>query len=72
MAWTRKFSRASALLAGAVGLSLIAGCSSSGGASNQTKGVTITVTWATPGPPAAALAAFTASTGIHVNWVNVD
>jgi len=74
MATTRKFARGSALLAGAVGLSLLAtGCSSGGGSgSNQTKGVTITVAWANPAPPAAALAEFTKSTGIHVKWSNID
>jgi len=60
------------VLAGAIGASLISGCASSGGGSDQTKDVTITVDWATPGPPAAALAQFTKSTGIHVKWTNID
>jgi multiple sugar transport system substrate-binding protein len=70
----RKFAKGSTLLAGAIGLSLLAtGCSSGGGGgSSQTKGVTITVAWANPAPPAAALAEFTKSTGIHVKWSNID
>jgi multiple sugar transport system substrate-binding protein len=72
MAFTKKFARGSAVAAGAIGLSLVAGCSGSPAASDQTKGVTITVAWATPSPPAAALAQFTASTGIHVKWVDID
>jgi multiple sugar transport system substrate-binding protein len=72
MALTRKFPKAPAVLAGAIGLSLIAGCSGSSAASNQTKGVTITVAYAIPSPPAAAMAQFTKSTGIHVKWSNVD
>ena len=61
------------MLAGAIGLGLMAaGCAGSSPASSQTKGVTITVAWATPGPPAAALAQFTKSTGIHVKWTNID
>jgi multiple sugar transport system substrate-binding protein len=73
MALTRKPATASAVLAGVIGLSLISGCSgSSPAASNQTKGVTITVAWATPGPPAATLAQFTKSTGIHVVWTTID
>jgi multiple sugar transport system substrate-binding protein len=73
MALTRKFGRGSAVLAGALGLGLMAaGCAGSSTASSQTKGVTITVAWATPGPPAPALAQFTKSTGIHVKWTNID
>jgi multiple sugar transport system substrate-binding protein len=74
MAFTWKFGRRPAVLAGAIGLALIAtGCaSSSPAASNQTKGVTITVAWTTPPPPAAALAQFTKSTGIHVVWTDTD
>src|SRR5262249_7072066 len=72
MALTRKSARWSAVLTGAIGLSLISGCAGSSGGSNQTKDVTITVDWATPGPPAAALAQFTKSTGIHVKWTNID
>jgi multiple sugar transport system substrate-binding protein len=60
------------VLAGAIGLGLIAGCASSSAPSSQTSGVTITVAWATPGPPAAALAQFTKSTGIHVVWTDID
>jgi multiple sugar transport system substrate-binding protein len=61
------------VLAGAIGLSLISGCAGSGGGgSNQTTDVTITVAWATPGPPAAALAQFAKSTGITVKWTNID
>ncbi len=73
MASRKMFARGAALLAGAVGLSLLAtGCSSSSSGSTQTKGVTITVAWANPAPPAAALAQFTKSTGIHVKWSNID
>jgi multiple sugar transport system substrate-binding protein len=72
MALTRKAARGSAVLAGAIGLSLISGCAGSSAGSNQTKDVTITVAWATPGPPAAALAQFTKSTGIHVVWTDID
>jgi multiple sugar transport system substrate-binding protein len=73
MALTRKSARWSAVLAGAIGLSLISGCAGSGGGgSNQTTDVTITVAWATPGPPAAALAQFAKSTGITVKWTNID
>lgn len=73
MAFTKKFGRGPAVLAGALGLGLIAGCAGgSSTASTQTKGVTITVAWATPSPPAAALAQFTKSTGIHVKWVDID
>ncbi|HEX8007671.1 MAG TPA: extracellular solute-binding protein [Trebonia sp.] len=72
MALTRKSARGSAVLAGVIGLSLISGCAGSSAASNQTKGVTITVAWATPSPPAAALAQFAKSTGIHVVWTDID
>jgi multiple sugar transport system substrate-binding protein len=75
MGTTRKFARGSILLAGAIGVSLLAtGCSggSGGGGSSQTKGVTITVAWANPAPPKAALDAFKKSTGITVKWSNID
>src|SRR5665213_2022207 len=50
-----------------------AGCSTkSGGGSSKTSGVTITVALATTPPPQASLDAFTASTGIKVNWSNTD
>lgn len=51
------------------------GGGSSGGnsaASNQTKGVTITVALAATSLPKAALASFTKQTGIKVKWVNID
>jgi multiple sugar transport system substrate-binding protein len=58
---------------------LIAGCSSGGtsptasGGTANTDGVTITVALpADSAPPAASLAAFTAKTGIKVNWVISD
>jgi multiple sugar transport system substrate-binding protein len=74
MAITRNGLRGSALVAGAVALSLLAaGCSGSSSAgSDQTKGVTITVDWLNPAPPKAALAAFTKKTGITVKWTVVD
>ena len=66
--------RASALVAGVVGVSLLAaGCSSSGSrGSSQTKDVTITVALFGAPPPKASLAAFTKSTGITVKWSTVD
>lgn len=70
-----KRSTATAVIAGAIGLSMaLTGCSGSsgGGGSSQTKGVTITVAWMNPAPPKAALDAFTKSTGITVKWANVD
>jgi multiple sugar transport system substrate-binding protein len=48
------------------------GGGSTSNASDQTKGVTITVALAADPPPAADLAAFTQQTGITVNWVNID
>ena len=78
MAFMRKSLKGSALVAGALGLTLLAtGCSSgsgggNGGGSTQTKGVTITVAWTNPAPPKAALDAFTKSTGINVKWTVVD
>ncbi|PZE76629.1 MULTISPECIES: extracellular solute-binding protein [unclassified Curtobacterium] len=75
MPFTRKSLKGTALLAGALGLSLLAsGCSgsSSSGGSDQTKGVTITVAWLNPPPPQAALDQFTKSTGIHVKWTTTD
>jgi multiple sugar transport system substrate-binding protein len=42
------------------------------GASEQTSGVTINVTLGAQPPPQAALDAFTKSTGIKVNWTNLD
>jgi multiple sugar transport system substrate-binding protein len=71
----RKGLRGSALIAGAVSLSLLAtGCSSgsTSGGSDKTKGVTITVAWTNPPPPKAAMDAFTKSTGIKVKWTNTD
>lgn len=75
MAFTRKSRRGAVVLAGALGLTMLAtGCSAGGGAkpSNQTKGVTITVAWLNPAPPTAALDAFTKKTGIHVKWTTTD
>jgi multiple sugar transport system substrate-binding protein len=62
------------LTAALAGVAVIAtGCSSSGGGgSTKTSGVTITVALATTPPPQASLNAFTASTGIKVNWSNTD
>ena len=58
---------------------LVAGCSNGGtsptasGGTNNLDGVTITVALpADSAPPAASLAAFTAQTGIKVNWVISD
>src|SRR5579875_2903199 len=75
MASTRIAAKRTALLAGAIGLGLIAtGCSggSGSGGSDQTKGVTITVAWLNPPPPKAALAAFEKSSGITVKWADID
>ena len=74
MAFMRKGLTGSALVVGALGLSLVAsGCSgSTSGGSDQTKGATITVAWINPAPPQAALDAFTKKTGIHVKWTVVD
>ncbi|PZE30080.1 MULTISPECIES: extracellular solute-binding protein [unclassified Curtobacterium] len=75
MAIKRKGLRGSALVAGALGLSLLAtGCAGGGASSgsDQTKGATITVAWLNPSPPKAALAQFTKQTGIHVKWTVVD
>jgi multiple sugar transport system substrate-binding protein len=64
--------RATALAALAcVGL-LGAACSSGSSASSATTNVTINVTLAIPAPPKATLDAFTKSTGIKVNWTNID
>src|ERR1019366_5979569 len=62
------------LTAALAGVAVIAaGCSSSGGGgSTKTSGVTITVALAPKPPPHASLNAFTASTGIKVNWANSD
>src|SRR5579875_3189081 len=75
MASTRIAAKRTALLAGAIGLGLIAtGCSGGSGSSgsDQTKGVTITVAWLNPPPPKAALAAFEKSSGITVKWADID
>lgn len=74
MTFMRKYLRRSGLIAGVVGLGLVAtGCpSGAASGSTQTKGVTITVAWVNPAPPKAALDAFTKSTGITVKWANVD
>jgi multiple sugar transport system substrate-binding protein len=74
MAFMRKGLKGTALLAGALGLTLLAtGCSGgNAGGSDQTKGVTITVAWLNPPPPKAALDAFTKQTGIHVKWTTTD
>jgi multiple sugar transport system substrate-binding protein len=67
-----------ALMAGLTGLTVVlAACGSggtgkAGGGSTQTSGVTITVALASDPPPKAALEEFTKSTGITVNWVNLD
>jgi multiple sugar transport system substrate-binding protein len=69
-----------ALVAGALGLVLVAaGCGGGGGGSaqssggsSQTSGVTITVALASDPPPKAALDEFTKETGITVKWVNLD
>ncbi len=60
--------------AGLACLSLVAAAcgKSSSGASTATSGVTINVALAGDPLPAAAVAAFTASTGIKVNWSNID
>jgi ABC-type glycerol-3-phosphate transport system substrate-binding protein len=64
------------LLAGALTLvsAVAAGCGGgqSGGGSDRTTGVTITVALATEPPPQASLDAFTKSTGITVRWTNTD
>lgn len=74
MTFMRKGLNRTALLAGAVGLALLAtGCSGNSSAgSSQTKGVTITVAWLNPPPPQAELNAFTKSTGITVKWTTTD
>jgi multiple sugar transport system substrate-binding protein len=73
MGTRKRFARGSVLLASAVGVSLLAsGCSSGSAGSSQTKDVTITVAWANPAPPKAALDAFKKSTGITVKWSNID
>lgn len=66
--------RAAALVAGVTGISLLAaGCSApGGGASTQTKDVTITVALFGAPPPKAALAEFKKSTGITVKWSTID
>lgn len=60
----------------AIGSMTLAGAACSNGyagkASNQTRGVTITVALGSESPPKAALAEFTRKTGIHVKWVNID
>lgn len=65
-----------AMLAAVASLTLIASACGGGGsnstASDQIKGVTITVALFTDPPPAADLAAFTKQTGIEVKWVNND
>ncbi len=74
MTFMRKVAKGSALLAGALGLTMAAsGCSgTAGGGSDQIDGATITVAWMTDPPPQAALDAFTESTGITVKWTVVD
>jgi multiple sugar transport system substrate-binding protein len=75
MTFMRKNRKGAALVAGALGLTLLASGCASGGAgkgSDQTKGVTITVAWLNPAPPKAALAEFTKETGIKVNWTTTD
>ena len=51
---------------------LAAACSGGSGASSATTGVTINVTLAIPAPPKATLDSFTKSTGITVNWTDID
>ncbi|HEX3589298.1 MAG TPA: extracellular solute-binding protein [Pseudonocardiaceae bacterium] len=55
-------------------LALLGAACSSGGdtASSATTGVTINVALAVQPPPKATLDAFTKSTGIKVNWTNID
>ena len=75
MAFMRKGLRGTAVLAGALGLTMLAsGCSgnATGSGSDQTKGVTITVAWLNPPPPKATLDEFTKSTGINVKWTTTD
>src|ERR1700712_5902756 len=75
MTFMRRGLKRTALVAGGLGLALLAtGCSGGGsaGGSNQTKGVTITVAWLNPPPPKAALAQFTKEPGIHVKWTTSD
>jgi multiple sugar transport system substrate-binding protein len=50
---------------------LVAACGGSS-SSNQTKGVTISVTLAIDPPPKSALDEFTKETGIKVRWTNID
>jgi multiple sugar transport system substrate-binding protein len=67
--------RRGALLAGMLGLTLMALAACGGGSttSDKTTGVTITVTLAAAdAPPKAALQEFTKQTGITVKWVNLD
>jgi multiple sugar transport system substrate-binding protein len=64
--------RATAVVALACLALLGSACSSGGGASSATTGVTINVTLAIPAPPKATLDAFTKATGITVNWTNID
>jgi multiple sugar transport system substrate-binding protein len=64
--------RAGAVAALACLALLGAACSSGGGASSATTGVTINVTLAIQPPPKATLDAFTKATGITVNWTDVD
>ncbi len=70
--------KGAALVAGIASLSLIVtSCSGGGGSSAtsaeaKTSGATITVALFMDPPPKASLAAFTKSTGITVNWTNID
>jgi ABC-type glycerol-3-phosphate transport system substrate-binding protein len=66
---TRRVTALAALACVAV---LGSACSSGSSASSATTGVTINVTLAIPAPPKATLDAFTKSTGIKVNWTNID
>jgi multiple sugar transport system substrate-binding protein len=75
MAFLPKGLKGTSLVAGALGLTLLAsGCSgnASSGGSDETKGVTITVAWLNPAPPKATLDAFTKETGIKVKWTTTD
>jgi multiple sugar transport system substrate-binding protein len=67
-------SRASVVVGTLSCLALLGTACSGGGtsASSATKGVKINVALAIPAPPKASLDAFTKSTGITVNWTNID
>jgi multiple sugar transport system substrate-binding protein len=69
----RSARRTAAVLALSCVALLGAACASGGStASSATTGVTINVALAIPAPPKASLAAFTKSTGINVNWTDID